>query len=422
MICTNCGAEFAVGKFCPQCGTPAPSTAYTQNSLATPVEPTPEYTQPPVSQPEPTLYEPSYAPQGSYEPSYRPQPAPQTYEPSYRPQPAPQTYEPTHRPAPAPRKPVAPQKKKRSILPAIIALVLIAALVVGALVVIKTGPINSIVTAAKKTLDSGSFTAEMTITADGETGDLLIMVEFDPEEEIFNYLIEMDVPGNKQVSGMYDGVAFSKTTYGDESYYNYYEVDMDELFEGYLEYADEVGNIFDPYSLPSDKEDILFLLEELDDATDGMLSDVMDLEILADCIADYQSAHNDKGWLKENAGFTQSKEDGATVYTYEPNLYEFLDASLPFFEEAFEDSDDYEEGADFIEDGRSELKKIDLLLSIGVKSGKLAFVELESGEVTIEIQFYNIGKTELDAGELEDLAKECEEGYNDYYSDYEYYD
>lgn len=406
MKCTNCGTDFPVGKFCPACGTPAPEAHYTQSSLGTPVTTTPSYTQSSLGTPV-TTTAPSYsrADEGAYAPTASPAAPERTYHP-----------------------PIAPVKrKKRSMIPALIAIVLVAALVVGVLAIVKTGPINSIVSGAKKMLDSGSFTVEMSIKMDNQNVDYLIMVEFDPEEEILNMLLEWDAAnGSSATMGIYDGNMFTKQTYDGEHWYQYTEVELDDFFESYLEYSDEVGNIFDPYRLPSDKDDILFLLEELDDAMDGELADNMDLEILADCISAYQKAHNDKGWLEENAGFSKSKDGGETIYTYEPDLYDFFSESLPFFEEAFEDDDMYDEGMDAIDDSRSDLKSVKMEISFGVKSGYLTSVNAEVMGVEAAISFYDFGKTKLDVEELENLMDDCKEGYEkqyeEYYSEYDYYD
>ncbi len=406
MKCTNCAKEFQTGKFCPNCGTPAPNDEFFQSSLASapgaaPAEPI-----------QPVLPRPS-APVGTYAPTARPA-------------------------APVSHAPIAPMmpKKRRAWPIAVIALVLIVALVVGALTIIKTGPLNTIVSAAKKNLDSGSFTMEFSIKSGSTRLTYFFQVQFDPEEEILNFYGEMSYPGGERMTVViYDGYGCTKQERGDEVYYSYGEIELDELFEAYQEYSDEVDGIFDAYSMSSDAKDILFLLEEFDDATDGWLGDQMDLEVLTECLQAYQRSMNDKSWLKKNAGFTQTKEDGATIYTYEPELRDFMEESLIFFEDSFEHSRDYDTCMDWLDEEDDFLNDLDPMVRIGVKGGYLTFVELtfaietitgydEDGEyewgwtdMSLEVAFTDIGKTELDLEELEDMAAECEKGSEDRYYD-----
>ena len=385
MKCTNCGHEYPIGKFCPNCGTPAPE-ASTQNSLAASFE-------------EQSVYDTYTAPVET--------PAPKVEAP-----------EPTYHP---PVTPVMPAKRKASgaIIAIILALVLVAGVVVGVLALGGNGPADSIGKGLKKTVESEIFNFDVTVDTNGETMNFAGTIEFNPEEYILNMYMDATYTADeaKVTLGIYDGQAFSISKEGGEKYYSYQEIDEDaveEFCDYYLEYAD--------YDL-NKKKDVLVILEELDDMTDGELSEIVDLEVLAECITEYVDAHNDKKWLEENAGFSQEKDGGTTYYTYEPNLYELAEVSLPFFEEAFEDDDIYDEGMDAIEDSRSQLKAITLELTFGVKSGYLTSILVTLEGVEIEMTFSEFGKAELDYDELDDLASECKKGYEKQYEDYYgYYD
>ena len=385
MKCTNCGREYPIGKFCPSCGTPAPE-ASAQNSLAA----TPE---------EQPLFE-TY----SYPKTETAAPVTETPEHTYRP----------------PVNPVMPAKRKASgvIIAVILGLVLIAGIVL-AVFAFGGGPADSIGKGLVKTLDSETFNFDVTVDVDGETMNFAGTIEFNPKEYVLNLYMDATYTAadEKITMCVYDGQAFSIEEDDGEKWYSYSEIDdsaIEDFCDYYLEYSDSNLN---------KKKDVLVILEELDDLTDGELSEIVDLEVLAECITEYVGAHNDKKWLEENAGFSQEKEGGTTYYTYEPNLYEFCEVSLPYFEEAFEDDDIYDEGMDVIEDSRGELKAIGLEVTFGVKSGYLTSILMDVEGVEIEVIFSDFGKAELDYDELDDLASECEKGYEKQYEDYYgYYD
>ena len=386
MKCINCGHEYPIGKFCPSCGTPAPE-ASTQSSLAADFEEQPVFET--YANPEPE----TYAPQAEA-------PAP-TYHP--------------------PVTPVMPAKRKHfgAVIAVILALVLIAGAVIGVLALAGNGPANAIGGGLKKVLKSETFNFDVTLDVEGETMNYVGTIEFNPEEYILNVYMDASYTGDdeKVTLCIYDGQAFSVAKDGSDKYYEYAEIDedtMEEFFDYYLEYAD---------LNPNKKDDVLIILEEIDDLSDGELSEIVDLDVLAECITEYVGAHNDKKWLEENAGFSQEKKDGTTYYTYEPNLYELADASLPFFEEAFEDEDVYEEGVELIEDSRGDMKNISLEITFGVKSGYLTSVAMDVEGAQIEVEFSDFGKAELDYDELDDLASECKKGYEKQMEEYcGYYD
>lgn len=384
MKCTKCGTDFPAGKFCPRCGTPVSSGPQSQNSLgAQPIPPQTDATR-----------------------------QPETHRPD--------TY---YAPVSKPYQPVMPEKRKKGgpVL-AVIALVLVAALVIGAMTVVRYGPLNKIMSAAKKNLDSGSFTMEMKVDSGDMIAEYMIWVEFDPEERILNvYIDAKNDQGARLEMGIYDEHTFIKETYTDgDRWYSYEKCDdeLDEFFDRYVEYEDSVERIFDPYRLSSDKEDILFLLDELDDLMEGELGDVFDLDILSECMYAYIGMHNNKDWITENAGFKQEKKGGETIYTYAPDLYDFFSVSMPVFEEAFEDDDVYDDTMDSMDESRSELKAINMELSFGVKSGYLTSARIEVEGTEMEITFSGFGKNELDIAELEDLMDDCKDGYQEQYDRY----
>lgn len=360
MRCTACGTEFAVGSFCPNCGTPAHNGPNYQSGMAQTAVRNPE----PVRPIQPVLPGKKFS-------------------------------------APAQTK----RGSRKTIL--IIALVLVVALVAGVLSIVQTGPLNTLVSAAKGTLDSGSFTMEMNISDEEYSQDYLMMVEFDPEEEILNLYMETEyTDGGTSVVGIYDGYSFEHYSYGDYEYYYYDDISdgLDDFFAFYQENSEPFDHVFDAFSTSSDRDDLLFILENLDDLTDGELSDLMDLEVLADCLLEYMEQLNDEKWLEEFAGYQGE-------YIFEPDLYDFLHESLPYFEPAFEDEDVYDELYGGMRDVRNELRDMDWTLEIALESGDEVVFRLDNGYAELEATVFDVGKTELDLDELDSLLEECMDNY-----------
>jgi hypothetical protein len=252
---------------------------------------------------------------------------------------------------------------------------------------------------------SGSFTMEINISDGHNSQDYLIMMEFDPEEEILNLYMETEyTDGSSDVLGIYDGYAFEKyVVEGDGiEYYNYSDISdgLDDFFAFYRENTDAFDRVFDPFRVPSDREDLLLILENFDDVTDGEFSDAVDLEILADCMLEYFAQLNDESWLAEFAGY---QED----YLFEPDLYDFFTESMPYFEEAFEDEDLYDEIYADMRDARNDLREVELTLECALKSGDMAEFRMDNGYAEMVITVYDVGKTEIDLDELDSLLEEC---------------
>lgn len=370
MKCANCGHEYGTGKFCPKCGTAA-SEFDIENNWAS------NFDDQSVS--------------GSYS-----------------------NYEDTSDFGSTPIKPVKPAKRKlpSAVIAVALALVLVVGAVFGIMAIVGNGPAAAIGKGLQKTLKSETFDFDITVEVEGETANFVGTIEFNPEEYVLNLYMDGTYTGADSTITMclYDGQFFGYTSEDGEKWYTYTEIDEDileEFFDAYLENADSKLS----------KEDLVEALEEMDDMTDGELSEFVDLEIMADCIMDYAAALNNKKWLKENAGFSQEKEDGTTYYIFEPDLQDFTEASLAFFEEAFEDEDVYEDGMDAIEESLSDLDDFNLEITFGVKSGYLSYfmmsAAMDSEEVVLEAIFSEFGKTELDYDELDDLASECEKGYEE---------
>lgn len=259
-----------------------------------------------------------------------------------------------------------------------IALILVVVILISSF---SGGPVNSISKAALKTLN-GNFTAEFDVEIEGEKISGTAMVDMNLKKQTLTAVIELKVDGEKMVVGIYDEKLFA--------YYPSYRTGMTQKLD-----LDEFFETFDGKKLDMEK-----LAEMIEDMTGTDVEDILDLKAAEKAGKKLGKKLNSKSWLKENAGYSTEKSGGATVHVFEPDLYDLLKACVVFFEDALEDYDDVEDALDEMEEGLSDM---DITLEVGVKGGKLTFVNVElMKEIEISVEFSDVGKTKIDTEEIEE--------------------
>lgn len=387
MICSNCGANIPDNStFCSACGA----------KQAAPVQPNANYV--PRHASPATVWD-------NVQPAAPVQAPVQQQAPAQQPVQAPRT------PAKAHKKTnysaLAKNPKVLGIAGGAVALIVVIALVIGMLSGLG-GPLVKIASATQKTVKAGNFTADFEIDVDGDSIEGTMFADIDTKNRTVNMLMTFEADGDEITIGIYDGQLFELYDYGSRVY-------------GYTQdIEDQLDEIFDAYEETGSK-DMTTLLEDLDelmyDYTGEELSDYFDLEELEVCLKTYGKTVTKEKWLKENLGYEKSKNGGETLYTFEPSICDFLTASVPYFETAFEDSDMYEELMENLDDYGDDLDdEFAIEFTIGVKSGYLssldAVVEVEGDEVEIIVDIYDVNRTKLDPAELEELLEEAEDsGY-----------
>lgn len=303
------------------------------------------------------------------------------------------------------RKLTLPKLSKKVLLAATaivtaLAIVLISGLATGWFGL--NGPALTILSAAEKTLTAENFTVDFTVEYDGETVRGEAYVSFDPKNRNLTLYADLRNNGESYVIAIYK---------------DYYILSDGDDCEG-EDISDELDDFFDLYEDRNDKD---FSWEELldsiyGDGTYDEAKEYIDFDKLNSNLSDYLKKLNNKKWLEENAGYSVEKESGVKLHTFEPDIHDFVKASMPTFETAFKDEDDYDELNDEIGDLKSESKNTDIEIVFGIKSGKLVQLGFdlsgtedsltEGYDIHIEAEFYDIGKTKIDIDELEDLLKE----------------
>ena len=264
-----------------------------------------------------------------------------------------------------------------------------------------TGPVRQIALAARQTTSAENLTMELAISVtDPITGSIptqsfdgTVQMSFVPSKRQLILCGDMKLAGEPGLLAIYDNHFIMDNPSG------CYSLDIREGLE----------DMFDDYEEALKKNrDLKDILEELEEFP----ADKIDFDELEKCLKTYVRRLNSSRWLKKNAGYSATRENGVTLHTFRPDLYHFLRESLPFFESAFKDKADYQNVLDGLEDTRATLQEGDVEIKIGVKDGKLVQIavgvnEEKSTGIRMDIQFTKIGKTEIDTAKLEKLLKEA---------------
>jgi hypothetical protein len=260
------------------------------------------------------------------------------------------------------------------------------------------GPGSQIISAAEKTLSAGSFTIDFSTTMvnsnrDSEQkteGTIEVMLDI-KERELMMYT-ELEAEGTIGTMAIYDNYLIL----GVKNNYLYLKRDISEELEAFFDNCESTKEL--------DWEELLNSINE--DLYDE-IGETIDFDQLEKCIFTYVRKLNSTKWLKDNAGYSSTKENGVKLHQFKPKTYKFLNASLECFEDAFEDEDDYKEMMDGLKDSKSEMNRSDCEVTFGIKSGKLTTFEMEvdqeSNSFHFELKFKKIGETSIDKDDLVEM-------------------
>lgn len=297
------------------------------------------------------------------------------------------------------RKPVS-GKVIGIIAGAAVALVVLAVLLIGVFTnwFGLTGPVMTVANATKNTLTAENLTVEFYVDTGYETVEGVAYIDMDMDQRVLNLLMELEVDNET----------------GDLVIYDEYLILHSDGYYQYVDIGDQLDAFFDTYEKTGSSElDWEELLDEINPDAYEELEEIIDFDILNDCIAAYAKKLNDPNWLEKNAGYSTEKKDGATRYILEPELAVLVPESVAYFEDAFVDHDVYEDMMDEMEDLEEIDDELEIMVAFGVKGSNLvsldADIEVEGEEVSVEITFSDIGKTQLDLDELADMLEDAKD-------------
>ncbi len=261
-----------------------------------------------------------------------------------------------------------------------------------------TGPGVTIASAMRNTLNSDNFTMDFELDVDGETLRGTIQGDIDYDKRTVTAYIDIKVQGRSMVFALYDGYLIGESM--GEYFCQDISEQMDEIFDAYAD-LEEQG------AAELDWEE---LLDQVDRDAYDEISEYIDFDELETCIAEYAKKFNNESWLKKNAGYSTDKEDGATVYRFAPDTYEFLHASFLMLEPAFHNSSDFEDVLDALEEEENNLSDaFEAEFAVAVKGGKMVGMDLimesNGSELAVRIDYSKLGSTKIDEAELEDMLE-----------------
>ncbi len=237
-------------------------------------------------------------------------------------------------------------------------------------------------------LDNGNFT----IKAEYSVAEVELQVDMNVKKREIIAYGELSAYGEKVEIGIYDEKAFA-----------YSEALGIERCVDISDYTEDIFEIYES----ANKSKYADMVELICDAFDLDLDDIagdVDLTEMEKGLKKLDKNLTNKKWLEENAGWSVKSKNGVDIHKYQPDCYKLATAALECLEKAFEDEDDYEDAMDSLKESKDELKDKEVELKVHVDGKYLVEIELNDYSVVIE----DIGKTEIDIEELEDILKEVD--------------
>ena len=262
------------------------------------------------------------------------------------------------------------------------------------------GPATRIALAAKNTFKKGNLTVEI---SDDNDNNAICQIDLDVKKRTFTYLYQYEDDtryGEKftYYHAIYDGYVI-RGRISDDGKAELYKYDCKDALEDFFDEYEEVKDW--------DWDD---LYEFINDQSNGELDAFLDKDELEKSCKQYFRKLNSNQWLRENAGYSKTREDSITYFNFKPQPYAFLRSSLECFEDAFEDDDDYDNAIDTLKNNRSYLNRTDFEVSVGIKGNKLREISIDAEDDSkITIKFDYIGRTFIDNNVLEDLLDKAVE-------------
>lgn len=277
------------------------------------------------------------------------------------------------------------KKKKRPVFFIAIALLLVVTIVAGLLTnwFGFYGPITKIGLAAKKTLLAESFTACVDISLSRfSVKKLILKVQLDIESE------ELTVLATDQNSiiqfAIYEGKYLERTGPG-----RYTATDIqDKLDRFFLQQKDKKDVDWDNL--------IQTLSPELYEKLEGKI----DYDALPKSLLKLYRRSNRPSWLKNTANYTMDRLDGATIYTFIPDENTFLPSCMECFQDAFPDSEVYEDFLHQVQQAEIPEIKLECTVKNRHMTQCTLTLPIRGKNLTVDIKFSKIGSTGINRSEL----------------------
>lgn len=276
-----------------------------------------------------------------------------------------------------------PSHNRTAIVLAIAAAVMLLVLVL-CLCLSGSGPVDKLERATAKTLFAKNFTTVFSMRINGEPFDGNINASVDPDERKLEVYMQLTTFTTEYICGIYDNT-FAVCT-------------ADNKLRA-TDVSDRVDAFFDALE-KSGTPDWALLLDIGDTDLYGAINESFDFETLLTCLGNWLNTLNDKEWAEVYAGYSKDREDGVTMYNFNPDPYVLAQQSLPFFETAFRQPQELSDLKAYMEDAKFLFKDGKADFSFGVKGGKLVSanfdLEYYNSDISGSLSFIGIGSTTVD--------------------------
>lgn len=314
--------------------------------------------------------------------------------------------------------PEAPKKRHVGLIIGIItAVVILGGILLAGLLTdwfgLAADPCKEIAEAFSNTFASDSLTMDVYMDTGSTKMSGTLTVAQDVQKHEFAFLLDGQIEDSGFTLDMTMGLSGDKMVIGLAG--QYYSIDVQEEVDAYW---DAAASQDDDEQEDVDWEDILDLMEkelksQLDSETLAEIYEHVDFEALDDCLEAYGECYRDADWLENYAGYSKSKENGETIYRFNPQLQRFLKESLRMFRSAFVQPEEYDELMDELKSGGDDFDGTDICISFGVKDRLLTSIAMEvtvDGEkMELEYSFRDCNKTRVDTNLIEKIINQATE-------------
>lgn len=259
------------------------------------------------------------------------------------------------------------------------------------------GPGTKILTATKHTLQKGNFTISFAIN-----GTRRVNCQVDIDWEHKNLTMLMTETDGDFICAIKDKhLITKKISFGKDPAYIAYNI------SGFL-------NILFRVSTGEGKGiNWKFILNSLSPGLYDKLSQDIDFDKVDKALLKLFRKTNSNHWLKKNAGFSHSKENGADIYSFDPDTYKLATATLTCFKKAFKDHDTYDAWQENLNASKDNLQAMDYTVDLTVKEGLLSGIDICINQhKNIGILFHQFGSTVIDDSRVDNLMSKAE--YKDF--------
>ena len=259
----------------------------------------------------------------------------------------------------------------------------------------RPGPLGALQKAGSNTFFAENFTAVYELDVNGKKMDGHINASIDPEEKRLDVFLQFSSDITDYEGGIYNGT-FVLVNAKNDSIQT-------------LDIKNRVDNFFT--LLDSGKPDWAVLLDFSEVNLKESISADFDFETFMVCLGNWLNKLDSAKWAEKNAGFTKTKKDGVTTYSYSPDLYALVQQTAPMFKQAFRDKARYDTLNEYIDNARFLFSEGKADFSFDTKDSQLVGSRFQLKYLNLNISgnvsFIGIGSTIVDIDQVAFYVEEA---------------